>query len=78
MAAGDTGLRICSDALLMLGARPAARNALLSGPVQSMALKQTAPVPMTQAAQAVLENGHCARAGHGEGNASRRQVSLEI
>jgi hypothetical protein len=42
--------------LAMVGARPAVRNALLSGPVQARALQQTRPVPFTQATQAMLEN----------------------
>jgi hypothetical protein len=43
-------------AALMLGARPLARNALLSGPVQARAMQQSAPVPFTQATQRLLEN----------------------
>jgi hypothetical protein len=43
-------------AALMLGARPLARNALLSGTAQARALKQATPVPLTQATQAALEN----------------------
>lgn len=43
-------------AALMLGARPVARNALLSRLVQSGALQQGTPVPFTQATQKVLEN----------------------
>jgi hypothetical protein len=43
-------------AAVMLGARPLARNALLSGPVQARAMQQGAPVPFTQATQRVLEN----------------------
>jgi hypothetical protein len=43
-------------AALMLGARPLARNALLSGTAQARALKQSTPVPLTQATQAALEN----------------------
>jgi hypothetical protein len=43
-------------AALMLGARPLARNALLSGPVQARAMQQSAPVPFTRATQAALEN----------------------
>jgi hypothetical protein len=43
-------------AAVMLGARPLARNALLSGPVQARAMQQSAPVPMTQATQKLLEN----------------------
>lgn len=43
-------------AALLLGARPIARNALLSGPVQANALRQTTPVPFTQATQKLLEN----------------------
>lgn len=42
--------------LAMLGVRPLARNALLSGPVQARALQQSTPVPLTQATQALLEN----------------------
>lgn len=42
--------------LALLGARPLARNALLSGPVQARALQQTAPVPLTQATQKLLGN----------------------
>jgi hypothetical protein len=42
--------------LALLGARPLARNALLSGPAQARALQQTAPVPFTQATQRVLQN----------------------
>lgn len=40
----------------MLAARPLARNALLSGPVQARALQQGTPVPFTQATQSLLEN----------------------
>jgi hypothetical protein len=40
----------------LLGARPLARNALLSGPVQARALQQGAPAPFSQATQAVLQN----------------------
>ena len=36
--------------------RPLARNALLSGPVQERSLRQSTPVPFTQATQRVLEN----------------------
>lgn len=43
-------------AAVLLGARPLARNALLSGPVQGRALRQGAPAPMTQATQRLLEN----------------------
>jgi hypothetical protein len=43
-------------AALMLGARPLARNALLSGTAQARSLKQATPVPFTQATQAALEN----------------------
>jgi hypothetical protein len=43
-------------AALMLGARPLARNALLSGPAQARAMQQSAPVPLTKAAQKALEN----------------------
>jgi hypothetical protein len=43
-------------AAVMLGARPLARNALLSGPVQARAMQQSAPVPFTQATQKLLEN----------------------
>jgi hypothetical protein len=43
-------------AAVLLGARPLARNALLSGPVQARAMQQTSQVPFTQATQAVLEN----------------------
>lgn len=42
--------------LAMLAVRPVVRSALLSGPVQARALQQTAPVPITQATQRVLEN----------------------
>lgn len=42
--------------LALVGARPAVRNMLLSGPVQARALRQSTPVPLTQAAQAALEN----------------------
>lgn len=43
-------------AALLLGARPLARNVMLSGPVQSRALRQSTPVPYTQATQKLLEN----------------------
>lgn len=43
-------------ALTMLGARPLARNALLSGFVQRQAMQQGAPAPISQATQALLEN----------------------
>jgi hypothetical protein len=42
--------------LAMIGARPAVRNILLSGPVQRQALQQGAPAPVTQATQAMLQN----------------------
>jgi hypothetical protein len=42
--------------LALLAARPLARNILLSGPVQARAVQQTAPVPLTQAAQMLMEN----------------------
>jgi hypothetical protein len=40
----------------LLAARPLARNALLSGPVQARALQQSTPAPFTQATQRALEN----------------------
>lgn len=43
-------------AALLLGARPLARSALLSGPVQRRALQQGAAAPFTQATQTALEN----------------------
>jgi hypothetical protein len=43
-------------AVAALGARPLARNILLSRLVQSRALEQGKPAPFTQAAQAALEN----------------------
>jgi hypothetical protein len=42
--------------MALMAARPVARSLMLSGPVQSRALQQTAPVPFTQATQRVLEN----------------------
>lgn len=55
--ASTTGLATGNPlAAVLLGARPLARNALLSGPVQARALQQATPVPFTQATKRVLEN----------------------
>lgn len=55
--ASTTGLATGNPlAAALLGARPVARNALLSAPVQARALQQGAPAPITQATQRVLEN----------------------
>ena len=54
MAAGGAGTG--NPMLLAWLGRPVARNALLSAPVQARALRQSSPVPFTQATQAALEN----------------------
>jgi hypothetical protein len=55
--AGTTGMATGNPlAAAMLAARPLARNALLSSPVQARALQQTNQVPLTQATQKLLEN----------------------
>lgn len=55
--ASTTGLSTGNPlAGLLLGARPVARNVLLSGPMQKAAMKQGGGAPVSSATQALLEN----------------------